>query len=60
MTRVFRISGILLIVGLLVEAVSLQYNNALSFMGFIMVGGLLLFLGAVLFLYSLVHVPPWE
>ena len=33
MTRVFRISGIFLILGLLVEAVSLQYNNAFSFMG---------------------------
>jgi hypothetical protein len=54
MLRTLRLSGILLILGLLVEALSLCWNNAVSFMGFVVVGGLLFASGILLFLYSLV------
>jgi hypothetical protein len=49
-----RISGILLILGLVVEALSLCWNNAFSFMSFMLVGGLFFVAGILLFLYSLV------
>jgi len=55
MTRVLRVSGIMLILGLAIEAVSLAFNHPLSFMGFIIVGGTLMGLGVVLFLISLVE-----
>ncbi len=54
MLRMLRISGILLILGLVVEALSLCWNTALSFMSFVVVGGFLLASGVLLFLYSLV------
>lgn len=54
MLRRLRISGILLILGLVVEALSLCWNTALSFMSFVVLGGLLFASGILLFLYSLV------
>ncbi|MGH9498597.1 MAG: hypothetical protein ACRD3L_05595 [Terriglobales bacterium] len=54
MLRNFRISGILLILALAVEALSLGWNTALSFMSFVVVGGALFASGILLFLYSLV------
>ncbi|HLW98856.1 MAG TPA: hypothetical protein VKR82_09435 [Candidatus Acidoferrales bacterium] len=57
-SRAFRISGILLILGLLVEAISLRFNHPLSFMGFIILGGGLLFFGVAFYLYSLVQITP--
>jgi hypothetical protein len=56
MPRMLRFSGVLLIVGLVIEAVSLLFNHPLSFMGFIIVGGTLLGLGVVLYLISLAEV----
>jgi hypothetical protein len=56
MSRILRLSGILLILGLAIEAVSLMFNHPLSFMGFIIVGGALLAVGVLLFLYSLVEI----
>jgi len=56
MSKVLRVSGILLILGLAIEAVSLIFNHPLSFMGFIIVGGALLAIGVLLFLYSLVEI----
>lgn len=49
-----RISGILLILGLVVEGFSLCWNNAVSFMSFVVVGGLFFAAGILLYLYSLV------
>jgi hypothetical protein len=49
-----RLSGILLMLGLVVEALSLCWNNAFSFMSFVVVGGTLFAAGILLFLYSLV------
>jgi hypothetical protein len=60
MPRVLRLSGILLILGLAIEAVSLCFNHPLSFMGFIIVGGALLGLGVLLYLVSLVEVAQRE
>lgn len=40
--------------GLVVEALSLCWNNAFSFMSFVVVGGTLFAAGILLFLYSLV------
>jgi hypothetical protein len=54
MLRKLRLSGILLILALLVEALSLCWNNAVSFMSFVVIGGLLFASGILLFLYSLV------
>jgi hypothetical protein len=52
-----RISGTLLILALLVEALSLCWNNTFSFMAFALVGGLFFASGVLLFLYSLVSKP---
>jgi hypothetical protein len=54
MQRKLRLSGILLILGLVVEALSLCWNNAFSFMSFVIIGGLFFASGTLLFLYSLV------
>ena len=54
MLRKLRISGILMILALVVEALSLCWNTAFSFMSFVVVGGLLFASGILLFLYSLV------
>jgi hypothetical protein len=54
MLRMLRISGVLLILGLVVEGLSLCWNTALSFMSFVVIGGMLLASGVLLFLYSLV------
>jgi len=54
MLRNLRVSGILVILGLVVEALSLCWNNAVSFMSFVVVGGSLFASGILLFLYSLV------
>lgn len=53
-----QVSGILLIAGLVIEALSLCWNNAFSFMSFAVVGGLFFASGLLLFLYSLVASKP--
>jgi hypothetical protein len=57
-SRMFRLSGLLLVAGLLTEAVSLHWVHPLAFMGFIVVGGAFLAAGVLLFLYSLVSFGP--
>jgi hypothetical protein len=54
MLRKLRISGTLLILGLVVEALSFCWNSAFSFMAFVVIGGLFFASGVLLFLYSLV------
>jgi ABC-type antimicrobial peptide transport system permease subunit len=54
MIRKLRISGILLILGLVIEALSLFWNTAISFMFFAVFGGMFFAAGILLFLYSLV------
>ncbi len=48
-----RVSGILLILGLIVEALSLCWNTAASFMSFMILGGGFLVAGVVVYLYYL-------
>ena len=60
MERRLRISGILIVLGLLVEALSLIRIHPLAFLGFMFVGGGFLIVGITIYLYSLVSVaePP--
>ena len=54
--RTFRISGVLLVLGLCIEAISLRWIHPLAFIAFFVIGGSLLAAGVLLFLYSLVAV----
>jgi hypothetical protein len=56
MTKSLRISGVLIILGLLVEAFSLVRIHPLAFLTFMFVGGTLLIAGVSIYLYSLVSV----
>jgi hypothetical protein len=60
MERRLRISGTLIVLGLLVEALSLLRIHPLAFLGFMFVGGGFLIVGITIYLYSLVSVaePP--
>lgn len=51
--KALRISGILLILGIVVEVVSLIWEKPLAFLLFAGVGGSLTLLGILLYLYSL-------
>jgi hypothetical protein len=53
-SKKLRISGILIILGLLVEALSLLWNHPLSFIAFVGVGGLAIFIGIVTYLLALI------
>jgi len=52
-----QISGTLLIIGLLIEVLCLLAAKPIAFVIFVAVGGLLLFAGVSLFLFSLVSTP---
>jgi hypothetical protein len=60
MERRLRTSGTLIVLGLLVEALSLVRIHPLAFLGFMFVGGGFLIVGITIYLYSLVSVaePP--
>ena len=49
-----RVAGVLIALGLLVELVTLAWNNPIAFLIFLGVGGLLIFVGIVIYLLSLV------
>ena len=49
-----RLAGVLIALGLVVEGLSLSWSHPLSFLAFISVSGLLLFLGIVVYLTALV------
>ncbi|HEY4709839.1 MAG TPA: hypothetical protein VIH46_06690 [Candidatus Acidoferrales bacterium] len=51
-----RVPGILLILGLAIELISLLWNKPLAFILFAFVGGAFLLAGILLYLYSLVSV----
>ena len=55
--RTLRISGVLLLLGLSTESVSLFWVHPIAFIAFFVVGGTLLAAGVLLFLYSLVLFP---
>ncbi len=54
----FRLAGLLLIVGLCIEAISLQWIHPIAFLAFFVAGGGFLGAGVLLFLYSIVSHPP--
>ena len=56
MERRLRVSGVLIVLGLLVEALSLIRIHPLAFLAFMFVGGGLLVAGIAIYLYSLVSV----
>jgi len=56
-SRRLRLSGILIIVGLVVEGLSLIWNHPLSFVAFLGLGGLLLAAGIILYLWTLASAP---
>ena len=49
-----RAAGTLIIVGLLIEGLSLIWNHPLSFIAFLGIGGLVMFAGIVIYLAALV------
>jgi predicted membrane channel-forming protein YqfA (hemolysin III family) len=53
MERRLRISGILIVLGLLVEALSLIRIHPLAFLAFMFIGGALLIAGIGIYLYSI-------
>lgn len=53
-TRRVRISGILLILGLAIEAISLVWGKPLAFLLFIGIGGLFTLAGILVYLYALI------
>lgn len=60
-SKKLRTAGILIILGLLVEAVSLIWNHPLSFVAFMGISGLLFAVGIVVYLLALVsHAPANE
>ncbi len=52
-----RFSAALVLMGLVIEAVSLTWKSPLSFVMFMMAGGLAMAAGILLFFYSIVVVP---
>jgi hypothetical protein len=54
--RRLRLSGVLLILGLVVEVICLSWARPMAFIVMVGLGGLLLFGGIVVYLYSLVTV----
>jgi hypothetical protein len=49
-----QVAGILIVLGLVTEALCLIWATPIAFVIFVAIGGLLMFVGIVLFLYSLV------
>jgi hypothetical protein len=58
MSRRLRISGILVILRLLVEALCLVWSKPIAFVVLVCMAGALIGLGVLFFLYSLVSSPP--
>jgi hypothetical protein len=57
MGRRLRISGIFVIIGLLVEALCLVWSRPIAFVVLVCIGGALIGLGVLVFLYSLLSAP---
>ena len=54
MEKRLQIAGIFLIIGLLIEAACLLWVRPISFVIFVTIGGLFLFAGVAIYLFSLV------
>jgi len=57
-TKKLRTAGLLVIAGLIVEALSLVWNHPLSFVAFMGIGGLLMAAGILWYLWALVSYRP--
>ena len=55
--RRLQVAGVFMILGLLVEALCLVWKGPLAFLLFLGLGGILLFAGIVVYLFSLVFIP---
>ena len=55
--QTLRVSGVLLLMGLCTEAISLFWVHPIAFILYFVIGGTLLAAGVLLFLYSLVLFP---
>jgi hypothetical protein len=60
MEKRLRLSGVFVLLGLIVDVASLQWAHPTAFLVFAFIGAPLLFVGIVLFLYSLVSVQETE
>ena len=49
-----QVSGIFIVLGIMIEALCLLWSTPIAFVIFVAIGGLSMFVGIVLFLYSLV------
>jgi hypothetical protein len=49
-----QIAGVFIVLGLLIEALCLIWSTPIAFVIFVVIGGLLMFAGIALFLFSLV------
>jgi hypothetical protein len=52
MEKAVRIAAVMLILGLIVEGLSLCWNTALSFLSFMIFGGILFVGGVLIYVYS--------
>jgi polyferredoxin len=50
-----RLAGILIVIGLLIQALSLLWNHPLSFIAYLVIGGLSVAIGIVVYLLTLVN-----
>jgi hypothetical protein len=57
-TKRLQISGTLLVIGLLTEAICLFSEKPIAFVLFVAIGGLFLFAGVTVYLFSLVSTSP--
>lgn len=57
-TKRLQISGTLLVIGLLAEAICLFSEKPIAFVLFVAIGGLFLFAGVTVYLFSLVSTSP--
>ena len=49
-----QVAGVFIVLGLVIEALCLIWSTPIAFVIFVAIGGLLMFVGIVLYLYSLV------
>ena len=49
-----QVAGVVIVLGLVIEALCLLWSTPIAFVIFVAIGGLLMFVGIVLYLYSLV------
>jgi len=50
-----RLAGVLIVVGLLTQALTLLWNHPLSFVAYMVIGGLFMAIGIVVYLLTLVN-----